>query len=248
MRTNFVLSAIILGLVAVAPAWAEDKKPIHPDADRLLRETSDKLKEAKAFSVKAEVWEDVVVAGHKVTTTKRVEVKLRRPDGLQVEVRSPLRSRGFWYDGKTLTLLNRKDNLYGTVETPDTIDKLLEAANEKFGVSFPLEDLLVSDPYATAMEDVKGGASFGKVELMGTACKHIAFSTERADWQLWIAVDTGLPKKLAITYKKEETQPQVTALFSDWDLKGNFSDKTFAFVAPQGAAKIKILPAQDQGE
>ena len=108
-----------------------------------------------------------MVAGHKVTTTKTVETQVRRPDRVQIEMRSPQHSRGWWYDGKTLTLLDRAHNVYGSLAVPETIDKVLDAANDRFGINFPLEDLLVNDPYASASAAIKGGAYFGKVTILG---------------------------------------------------------------------------------
>jgi hypothetical protein len=223
---------------------AEKKPPIHPEADRILRETSSKLAAAKALSFKADVWEDNVLGNHKISTSKTVEVRLRRPDRVQVEVRSPSRSRGFWYDGSSLTLLNRVKNLYGSVPAPETIDKVIDAANDKYGVSFPLEDFLVSDPYNSAKTDIKGAAYFGKANILGTPCRHVAFSTEVVDCQLWVSDDTKLPRKYVITYKDEDAAPQVTALFDKWDLNSQFSDETFVFSPPKGASKIKVSPRE----
>jgi hypothetical protein len=238
------LSFLLTVLCASAGPVLAAENPIHPEADRLLRECSSKLTAAKALSFKAEVWEDNVVAGHKVSTSKTVDIRLRRPDRVQAEVRSPTRSRGFWYDGHTFTLLDRVNNLYGTAQVPDTIDKVLDAAGEKYGIHFPLEDLLVSDPYGSAIKITKGGAYFGKVNLLGTPCRHIAFSTDAVDWQLWVADDTSLPRKLVITFKKESAQPQVTAIFSDWDLNSRLPDDAFVFSAPHGASKIDMLPGK----
>jgi hypothetical protein len=98
-----------------------------------------------------------------------------------MEVRSSKRNRGFWYDGRSLTLLDRKANLYGSIQVPETIDKVLDAASDKYGINLPIEDLLVSDPYSSAMAGIKGGAYFGKAKILGTRCHHIAFSTDRVD-------------------------------------------------------------------
>ena len=238
-----LLLAVLCGGVSAGPVLAAEN-PINPEADRLLRDCSSKLMAAKALSFKAEVWGDNVVAGHKVSTSKTVSVQLRRPDRVQIEVRSPTRSRGFWYDGHTLTLLDRMNNLYGTVQAPDNLDKVLDTVSDKYGIFLPLEDMLVSDPYKSAMQNTKGGAYFGKVDLLGTPCKHIAFSTDVIDWQLWIADDTSLPRKLVITYKKEPAQPQVTSIFTDWDLNSQLPSDTFVFSAPHGANKIEMLPGK----
>lgn len=240
-----VLHAALCGLFIATTVFAADPatSSINPEADRLLRATSTTLAQAKAFSFKAEVWEDVVVAGHKVTTTKTVDTQVRRPDRFQMEIRSPRRNRGFWYDGTAFTLLDRLNNLYGSVAAPETIDKVLDAANDKYGINFPLEDFLVNDPYGSAVGGIKGGAYFGKVTVLGTPCQHIAFSTDKVDWQLWVQDGANpLPRKLVITYKKDDTEPQVTVIFSAWKLKSGLSDKTFVFTPPKGAAKVEILP------
>src|SRR6516165_9989378 len=103
-KLSFLL-AVLCGGVSAGPALAAEN-PINPEADRLLRQCSSKLSAAKELSFKAEVWEDNVVAGHKVSTSKTVAVQLRRPNGVQIEVQSPTRSRGFWYDGHSLTVLD----------------------------------------------------------------------------------------------------------------------------------------------
>jgi hypothetical protein len=248
MKTKSAVLAALCGLFSVGSVLAADTatSSIDPEADQLLRVACANLSAAKAFTFKAEVWSDAVVGGHKVATTKTVEAQVRRPDRVQMEVRSPKRSRGFWYDGKSLTLLDRAHNLYGSVAVPDTIDKVLDAANDKYGIIFPLEDLLVNDPYASASAAIKGGAYFGKVTILGTPCQHIAFSTDKVDWQLWIQDGPNpLPRKLVITYKQEDTAPQFTAIFSDWKLKSSLPDKTFVFTPPKGSSKIEILPATD---
>jgi len=250
--------AALAGLLAVAmipkpavaqqPPSAQTSKPdsvtIHPEADRIFRETSALLSNAKSFSVTAEVWEDQDVAGHKVSTSKTVDVRLRRPNDLQVEVRSPKHTRGFWLDGHSLTILNRSNNLYGTIPVDGTIDKVLDQLQDKYGITFPLEDIFVSNPYAEAMPHFKGGAYFGKATILGTPCKFIAFGNEKVDVQLWVQDGAeGLPRKMVITYKNEETQPQFTAIFSNWKLNPEFPDETFAFTPPKGAAKVDVLPA-----
>jgi hypothetical protein len=232
---------------ASRPTSAE-KPPIHPEADRLLRATSQTLSRAKDFSFKAEVWDDQVVGGHKVATSKTVEMRLRRPDSVQAEVRSPKRNRAFWYDGKSFTMLDRKKNLYGTAPISGSIDKFVDTANDQFGISFPLEDIMVNDPYASIMPAVQGGAYFGKTTVLGTPCQHIAFSTQATDWQLWVEEGKALPRKLVITYKLEKASPQYTAIFSDWKLDQKLGDDLFAFKAPNEAKKIEILPGQRKEE
>lgn len=249
MKTPLRNLAALSGLLALGTVFAADPAPatnIDPEADRLLKAASAHLAAAKSFSFKAEIWEDVVVAGHKITTTKTVAARVRRPDRLQMEIRSPKGSRGFWYDGKSLTLLGRVRNLYGTVAVPGTIDQVIDAANDKYGINFPLEDFLVSDPYASAMTGIKGGIAFGPVTVLGTVCQHIAFSTDQVDGQIWIEDGPNpVPRKFVLTYKLEDAAPQYTAIFSDWKLSVELRDEVFSFTPPKDSAKIEVLPATD---
>jgi hypothetical protein len=249
MKTPFKLLAALCGLFVLGSTFAADPVApvvpnIDPEADQLLRAAGAQLTAAKAFSFKAEIWEDALVADHKVSTTKTVEFRVRRPDRLQVEIRSPQQSRGFWYEGKSLTLLARKANLYGTVAAPATLDQLIDTANDQYGINFPLEDLLLSNPYASAMAGIKGGVSFGKVTVLGTACTHLAFSGDVVDLQLWIQDGPSpLVRKIVLTYKQEPGAPQYTAILSDWNLAADLSDAAFLFTPPAGSAKIEVLPA-----
>ena len=217
---------------------------INPEADRVFKQTSALLSGAKSFSVSAEVWEDQVVSGHKIATTKTVDVKLRRPNDLQLEVHSPKHTRGFWVDGKTVTILDRAHNLYGTVPAAGTIDQVMDKAQDNFGITFSAGGSLCERSRHAARAHVTGGAYFGKATILGTPCQYIAFSTEKIDVQLWVQDGSeGLPRKLVITYKQEKTQPQYTAIFSNWKLNPKFPDSTFAFTPPTGASKIDVLPA-----
>src|SRR6266567_7476346 len=81
---------------------------IDPDADRIFHASCKYLADAKGFCVKVEVWKDVVLpTGEKLQTTRTLEVQEQRPDQLRIEVHSPHDSRGFWYEKKTLTMLDR---------------------------------------------------------------------------------------------------------------------------------------------
>jgi len=243
------LFAVSLGaaLALSSPRVAASATPaLNPEADRRLLTACNLLAAAKTFTVRAEVWEDFVSAGHKVSVTRLIDAQVRRPNRLQLEVRSSQDSHGYWYDGKVLTLLDRVNNLYGSTAAPDNLEKLLDAARERFGINFPLEDLLVNDPYASARAGIKESAYFGQEVILGVPCHHLAFSTPVVDWQIWIQDgERPLPRKLVITYKQEETAPQFTAIFSDWKLNSDLPENTFRFEPQPAAAKIEILPVDE---
>ena len=69
--------------------------------------------------------------------SKVVEIQLRRPDRLRLDVSTSAPKRSFYYDGTSLTVFGRATVFFASAETPATIDETLEVTEEKFrsGVS-----------------------------------------------------------------------------------------------------------------
>lgn len=246
---------ICVALLALLTARALADPPpatqpaIDPTADQILHQSCDFLAQTPAFSVHAEVWKDIVLpAGNKIQVTRSLDLDLRRPDHLHVEARAHRKGRSIWYDGKTLTVLDRANNLYGVVDAPATIDETLDFAAESYGITIPLEDLAVSDPYGSAMRNVTQGGYFGDDPVFGVLCRHIGFSTDKIDWQLWVTIGPQpLPQKLVISYKTEDQDPQYIAIFSKWNLTDRASDLAFQFIPPPGSASIPLVRESQEG-
>jgi hypothetical protein len=226
-----------------SPPTAAAQAAIDPTADQILRQACDFLAQSPAFAVHAEIWKDQVLpSGHKIQVTRSIDLDLRRPDRLHVDARAHQKGRSIWYDGKTLTVLDRQTNLYGTADAPGTIDQTIDLAAETYGVTVPLEDLAVSDPYASFTKNVTAGGYFGDELVLGVPCRHIGYSTDKIDWQLWVADGPQpLPQKMVITYKTEDQSPQYTAIFSKWNLTERAADLAFQFIPPPGSAKIPLV-------
>jgi hypothetical protein len=245
----------LTGLCALS-ALAADVKPtdakpvVDPSADKLLRRMGEYLAEAPFFSVNAEIWQDVQLgSGQQVQAGRSVDLQVRRPDRFHAAVHSTRRNRELFYDGKSITLLNRIQNFYGTIPAPAALDQALDTATERFGIQMPLEDLIVSDPYQSAMQKIVSGRDIGPVTVLGTPCEHLAFSLGAVDWQIWI--EDGLrpvPRKIVITYKDEEGTPEYTAIFSHWDFQTKLPDFLFTFEAPPGASKIDVAEIKSENQ
>lgn len=240
------LAGLAMVCLLAVSANAADKPSIDPRADELLKRSSDYLAAAKFFSVNAEIWQDATLSsGGQVQAGRSVDLQLRRPDRLHTEVQSTRHSRAMWYDGKNLTLLNRAQNLYGTTSAPGSLDETLDFATERLGMVMPLEDLLVSNPYKSAIDKVTSGTLIGPVKVLGVSCQHLAFTQPDIDWQIWI--EDGpipVPRKIVITYKDEEGSPQYTAILSKWDFETKLPDFVFHFEPPAGASKIPVTDVQ----
>jgi hypothetical protein len=238
------LSFIGYGLLLLAAGCATAQEPtnISPRAESVMHSACDYLAHTHAFSLNAEIWrEHVNEAGQKIQFSRTLTMDVKRPDGLRLEISSPNAARGFWYDGKTLTVLDRKHNFYSTAAVPATLDKTLDAAHDQFGMDLPLIDLAVSDPYQNAMARVSHGRYFGISPVLGVPCHHLAFTQTNVDWQVWIE-DGPQPliRKLVITQKNEPGAPEFTALITHWNLTDRIADSDFVFEPPRGASKIEM--------
>ena len=244
LMKHALLAGCCLALGTGAP-FAQDKtNGIAPPAERCLRAACQYLVEAPFFSLSAEVWrEHVTASGQKLQFSRTVTFEVKRPDRLHVEIRSPHSERGFWYDGKSLTILDRKRNLFSTAPMPGTLDAALDNAHGQFSIDLPLIDLAVSDPYKNATSQVLTGMDYGLAPVLGVDCRHLAFTQENVDWQIWIQEGPQpLIRKFVITHKSEEGAPEFTALITRWDLTQRISDSAFAFDPPPGASRIEMRP------
>jgi hypothetical protein len=249
-RLLFIGCGLWLGVAGCATAQEPVNQTgqtnvISPRADSVLRSACEFLAHTPAFSLKAEIWrEHVDEAGQKIQFSRTVTMDVKRPDGLRLEISSPLAARGFWYDGKTLTILDRKHNWYSNTNMPATLDAAVDAAHDQ-GIDLPLIDLAMSDPYANATGKVEQGKYYGLATVMGVPCHHLAFTQENVDWQVW--VEDGpqpLIRKFVITYKNEPGAPEFTAFITRWNMTDRIADSDFVFERPSGATKIDMRTDQ----
>ena len=120
LTTRYVLIAI-LGLMAVAAAAQEPPPPlIEPElapgsrlvearVDELVRRMSDRLARAASVTLEAtEVYDEVPEHSPRRQLTNRRHVAFRRPDRLAGDAAGDAVHRSFWYDGKTLSVLDKQ--------------------------------------------------------------------------------------------------------------------------------------------
>ncbi len=232
---------------AAAPPAAEEPA-VDPKAIAILKRAVDLLAGAKQFSVTAEIWEEVALEnGSTVQTAKTAEIKLRRPDRLQVDVRTTKPRRSFFYDGKTLSVVDRQKNFYGSTPVPATLDETLKKASETYGINFPLEDLLLSRPFGDGAALATAGDYLGPQLVLGTLCHHLSFRSETADWQVWIQDGPqAVIRKAVLVSGSGEESAHVTFLFDRWDLFTELPDFLFAFEPTATDTKVEILPEPAQ--
>ncbi|MGH7977539.1 MAG: DUF2092 domain-containing protein [Limisphaerales bacterium] len=236
-------------LLGTACGVAQEQTNISPRAESVLRSACDFLAKTRAFSFSGEIWrEHVNDAGQKVQFSRTVEMDVKRPNGLRMEISSPFSTRGFWYDGKTLTILDQTHNWYSAAAMPSALDDAVDTARDKYGIDLPLIDLAVSDPYKDATAKVQTGRYYGISPVLGVPCHHLAFTQENVDWQIWIEKGPQpLIRKFVITYKNEPDAPEFAAFITHWNMTDRIADSDFIFTPPKGASKIEMRTDEQSG-
>jgi len=251
---NRVLSvaAAALAFVPAAPVGAQTTTPagVEARADEALRKMATFLAQAKVFQLEAEETFDVEFAhAYRVQLTNVRTLTVERPSRFAAVASGDTLHRASWYDGKSLTVLNRKLNAYAVLDMPGTIDLVLDKIASDYQIVLPLSDLLYADPYATLMEGVLYGKYLGLHQAAGVACHHLTFGQEGMQWQIWIdAGNQPLPRKLAIAYWDELSVPQYQAILRRWTLGGTIAPDQFQFKPPPGSKRIELTDLAAQAE
>jgi hypothetical protein len=242
---------MVVGALALAPlAGAQQPAPsaspapapraVEARAEQELKKMGEFLAKLPHFAFEAEETFDELPDGElrrQLTNVRRVAVE--RPNHVAADATGDTLNRASWYDGRTVTVLDKEHNVYATIEAPGTIDATFDKLADEYGFVLPLVDLLYADPYAVLMEGVTYGRYLGIHQAAGVACHHLAFSQETIEWQIWIdAGDQPLPRKLVISYVQEPGEPQYSANIQRWNLESPVPEGLFTFEAPEGAQKI----------
>ena len=158
----------------------------------------------------------------------------------------PLGGATVYYDGSTLSVYGKRDNLYATAKVPDNLDNTIDFAREQLAIDAPGADLLYSNPYAMLTEDAVSGRYVGIEPVGNRMCHHLAFRGNETDWQLWVEDGPrALPCRFVIVSKHVTGSPEYAITTSDWSATPGFSPETFAFTPPPGAGKIDFVALKD---
>lgn len=247
-RESLIAAALALALPGMAsaqqpatsPAPSPAARNLEPRADQELKKMSEFLAKLPRFALEAEESFDEIPDGQpKMELTNLRRIAVERPNRVAADATGDTLNRATWYDGKSVTVLDKEHNVYATIEAAATIDATLDKLEDEYGVSLPLIDILYADPYAVLTAAVTYGRYLGIHQAAGVPCHHLVFSQETIEWQIWIdASDQPLPRKLVINYVREPGEPQYTATIKRWNLDPKFPEELFTFEAPDGAQRI----------
>jgi hypothetical protein len=225
---------------------------LDPRADEILRASAALLAGTKSFAFEAEERFDEIPSGQPRTLLTNVRrVAVQRPNRFAADAEGDTLSRSVWFDGKSVSVFDRGQNVYASIATAGSIDTALDTMADKYAAAVPLADLLYSDPYAVLTEDVTYSRYLGLHLAAGVLCHHLVFSQSTIEWQVWIeAGDQPLIRQLAISYVREPGEPQYVAVLRKWTLEPAIPAQLFVFEAPEGAVRVDAasLVPQRPGE
>lgn len=248
LRRTEGLAALVALLLGAAPSLAQDA--IDADADAILRAMSDQLKTAAAFSVRYDGDQEIVDRqGQKLQYSASGTLTMARDAGFLVTRQGPFADVEVRFDGKVVSLVGKRLNVYGQIESPSpSIDEAVEEFRMSTGLDLAGADLLSSDPYAVLTENVVSGTHVGTAYLGGVECDHLAFRNDDVDWQIWVTTGAQrLPLKYVITTKWVTGAPQYSLRLSDWTI-GAVDSTQFAYTPAAGARKIAEFHADAIGD
>jgi hypothetical protein len=143
------------------------------------------------------------------------------------------------FDGKTFTVFGKDNNAFAQLDTPGSIDQLVDNLRNQSSAELPGADLLLSNTYDVLMADVIDAKHIGQGVIDGVECEHLAFRNADTDWQIWVEIGPRpIPRKYVITSKVMTGGPQYTLRITDWKTDTQFVADAFVFNPPAGAKKI----------
>ncbi|MEE8414727.1 MAG: DUF2092 domain-containing protein [Desulfobacterales bacterium] len=243
----FVFLLFVLMIFLPVAGFCQGEAPaIEPRADKILRQMSDYLNSLEKFSFHTEnTIDEIQTSGQKLQFGHAVDVFVRRPDRLRVNIKGDIRHQELYYDGKSITLYGKKVNYYASLKAPAKIEAALDHARESFSLEAPLADIIYRNSYEILSEGINSGSYVGLHSVDGVECHHLAFTRDDIDVQIWIEKSkTPVPRKLIITAKWVTGAPQFTARLSGWDHSPKLKDRLFNFIPPKGAEKIEFLTVE----
>jgi hypothetical protein len=252
----YLASLMVTQTVLTVPVLSDQKQgstqsPSELQAMPVLKNMSEYLAHAGRFSVTIRDGYDVVQeSGQKiefgelrVVTVSRPD-RMRHPDRLRIEVE---RSNGqkdlVIFDGTDMTIYTANHNIYSTTSRRGTLDQAIKYALDDLKIRMPLTLMFLS-ALPSELDNLGVSADYvEKTTITDVPCDHLAVRTAGGvDFQVWVAQGSEpLPRRIVITYKDENGQPQFRADLSNWNLAPDLSDALFAFTPPNGAERIQFL-------
>ena len=217
-----------------------------PDPMEVLGEFSTFIKAQRDYSFEALVtYQSLQDSGQTLTFDLLQRLVVSPPDRLFWEtIQDDARITRAWFGGGEFTMFKLPDNIYGRIETPNTIPEMIDRVTTEYGIVVPFSDLLSSGRAPIFLRDLEASEYVGPAWVAGAWTHHLALRNALVDFEVWMPMaGDPVPSKLAITWKLEEGRPQYVARFRKWNFSPTIMDSQFRFDPPGDAELIEIIPA-----
>jgi hypothetical protein len=226
-----------LAATAAEPVLSED-------AARIMARMTDFIAAAPAFTLASDTGHEVRQDnGHVLEFGSQLTLAVQRPSRAigRFDSRDGDSSTTV-LDGSTILVYSAKENIYDTTRQPGDIDSSLEFLAMQLGIPRQLRDFFSKDLTVFLGSAVQFGYYVGESVISGVLCDHLALRGEKEDVQVWIAQgDEPVPRRIVITYRQLEGQPQFWVQFTEWNFSPELSDTAFTFSPPEGAKHISFF-------
>jgi hypothetical protein len=232
----------VFGFAAQEPVTADSDSDA--EATALLMRMGDFLAQAKQFSVSIRAGYDVLQdSGQMIEFGELRKLTLVRPDKVRVDAeRSDGEKVLVLFDGKEITVFSPEEKVFASATKPGDLDNAILHLRRDLQLRLPLAMLFVTKLRSELERRVRSVQFVEQTTLMDVPCVHLAARTSTVDFQIWIpSQGDPLPRRVVITYREEEGQPQYWANFSEWNLAPNPPEGFFSFTPAEGVQRIPFL-------
>jgi hypothetical protein len=246
LKKGLLVAALVAATVFSPSIYAEGSA-IDPFAVQTLKKMTDFAGGLKSFSVNTQMTlEEQLESGQRVDMDIAVKVTLTRPNKLHAMRVGEGQSQEFFYNGKTLTLVDPVNGVYASQAAPGTIEEVLDYTREDLGLIIPMSDLVYRNAFSILMQDVTSAAVIGEASIGGVNCTHLAFGRPDVDFQVWVAIgEQPFPCKFVVTDTSSPALISTVTVTGNWVFNPEVNDEVFNFVAPKSFSSITFIPQND---
>lgn len=231
----------------VDPPNEEETDEIEEEALAQLQRMADFLGTVKAGRVTVrDASDEILDSGQKVQVETRRTIAVRSPDRMAIDYAATGVTRRVVYDGKTITIYEKEQNLYTQQDMPPTTSEALDLLASQYGMAVPAVELLRPSLMDKLEPQLRAAVYLGTETVEGVRCHALSLGLDWADVMLWIQEgDQPLLRRVVISYREILGTPKYTMDFQDWDFT-NPPDSAFLIEVPDNAERIEMTPLAEK--
>jgi hypothetical protein len=213
------------------------------DPYTIFQNMVDFLRGLERFSVTVNDTSDYhLSSGQRVQISTRSVFDVQKPDKARFEFRGKDIDRAAWYDGETISVLEKDENVYTVIPMPPSVDSAIDTLTNDYGVIFPMADLIRGRGYHAVTQRATKVLYVGTTAVKGVKCHHLFFDSTSLSAQVWVATESPpLPLQVLITYKEPDGPRRFLGTYTNWNLAPVFPEGYFTFKPPPDAERIEAV-------